>query len=111
MIWSFHTAMDVIQRGVIPKRGDLVQTFVGDRRERTWFVIKARRLNQSRSPYPRYELWTVRWWHIEPELRVRLWRSAERNGGQHVLQYKAEPLKEKSRKKNLLRSIWSDEQV
>jgi len=94
MIWSFHTSMDLV-----PKRGDIVQTFVGDRRERTWMVIKARRINRSQSPFPRYELWTVRWWEIEPELRVRLWRSAERNGGQNVLRYKVEPLKQKPQKK------------
>ena len=94
MIWSFHTAMDETHCGMVPKRGDLVQTFVGDKRERTWMVIKARRI---RSPYMAWELWTVRWWEIEPDLRIRLWRSAERNGGQNVLRY--EPVKRKPRKK------------
>jgi hypothetical protein len=96
VIWTFHTAMAIIWP---PKRGDLVQTNVGDRRERTWFVIKARHLNRSQSPFPRYELWTVRWWEIDPETRQALFRSAERHGGQQVLQYRNEPLKQKAKKK------------
>lgn len=91
--------MDVIRRGQVPKRGDLIQTNVGDRRERTWFVLKARRINRTASPFPCFELWTVRWWEIEPELRVKLFQSAERNGGQQVLLYKGEPLKPKPQKK------------
>lgn len=68
-----------------PKRGDIAQSNVGDRRERTWFVLRARLLRR-RDPakLPRYEWWLVRWWEIEPEMRMRLYRSAERNGGQKV---------------------------
>lgn len=78
-----------------PKRGDLVQTNVGDRRERTWFVIRARKVKRRiLGTSARFELDVARWWEIEPELRIMLFRSAERRGGQNVFAYKRYARKE-----------------
>ena len=63
-----------------PRRGDLMQTAVGTKRERTWFIWFVRRTGRD----DRYRVLRVRWWEIDPETRVALWRSAERAGGQHV---------------------------
>ena len=63
-----------------PKRGDIVQTNVGDRRERTWLVLKSRKISSSR-----YSVWMARWWELEMDLRLALYVSAERNGGQRVI--------------------------
>lgn len=72
--------------GPTPKRGDIVQTNVGDRRERTCLVLRVKRLKPIRSPL-RVKVWAERWWQIEPALRLRLYRSAERSGGQGVMQF------------------------
>lgn len=81
------------QRGdPAPKRGDLVQSNVehcGNKRERTWFVLKARRMHRKdASVRDRYAVWMVRWWELEPEMRLRLFRSAERAGGQRVIEFR-----------------------
>lgn len=84
--------------GEAPKRGDLLQSNCGDRRERTWFILRVRKIAQRtdavlglararakpvRFPVKlRFEVWRARWWELEPELRLRLYRSAERAGGQ-----------------------------
>jgi hypothetical protein len=70
-----------------PKRGDLLQSNVGDKRERTWFILHARKiLRRTDAPLgtvvPRFEVWRARWWELEPAMRMQLYRSAERNGGQ-----------------------------
>lgn len=78
----------------IPKRGDLMQSNVGDRRERTWFILAVRRVRQAGN-MPRFKLWIERWWEIEPELRVRLWQSAERHGGQQVISTYRYPTKKR----------------
>jgi hypothetical protein len=83
--------------GAQPKRGDLVQTNCGNRRERTWFVIHARRVKRREESVPRYELHIVRWYDIEPEMRMKLFRSAERRGGQLVITFKRYPAKRKAR--------------
>lgn len=31
--------LDMLDGARVPRRGDLIQTAVGDRRERTWFVL------------------------------------------------------------------------
>lgn len=36
------------------------------------------------SGLPRFRVWKVRWWELEADFRMRLYRSAERNGGQSV---------------------------
>ncbi len=76
-----------------PKRGDLIHTNVGKRRERTCLILAARRL---RSPRPqRFRVWAERWWQLEPDFRNRLFRSAERNGGQNLIQFRRYPTKKK----------------
>lgn len=79
-----------------PKRGDLVHTNIGDRRERTWFVLHARRVRRRAGLPPRYRLFLARWWALEPETRMALYRSAERRGGQDV--FKAYPYPKKKKK-------------
>lgn len=71
--------------GETMKRGDLVHTNVGDRRERTWIVIKARRMRRTRSGRPQFEVWMERWWKVDSDLRIALGNSAERNGGQRIV--------------------------
>jgi hypothetical protein len=77
-----------------PKRGDLLQTNVGNRRERTWFILRSTPVKPVKG-VPRSKVWIERWWEIEPELRIKLWNSAMRNGGQDVIQFKRYPAKKK----------------
>lgn len=79
--------MDVSGGWPDPKRGDLIQTNLGDRRERTWFVLYARHM-RSRDHPRRFAITMVRWWDIEPDMRQALWRSAERRGGQTVFRFR-----------------------
>ena len=88
--------IDMLDGSEPPKRGDLVQTNVGSNRERTWFVLKVRRL-KDRIGVPRCKVWMERWWDVEPELRMRLYQSAERHGGQRVIHFKRYPAKKKAR--------------
>jgi hypothetical protein len=97
MLW-----MDM-SRDIAPKRGDLVQTNVGDKRERTWLVLRARHMKRAKHPR-RYQVWMARWWELEPEMRMQLFRSAERNGGQRVINFVR--YKAKKRKRVTL-SDWS----
>jgi hypothetical protein len=85
--------MKVLPPGGKPKRGDLMQTNRGSKRERTWFVLSSRRINSTIhdakdwhewEQNPRYKIWRARWWELEPEMRMKLYRSAERAGGQVV---------------------------
>lgn len=80
--------------GGSPKRGDLLQSNVGDRRERTWFILKSEPLQPVKG-VPRFGLWIERWWDLEPELRIKLWNSAERRGGQQVIPFRRYPAKKK----------------
>jgi hypothetical protein len=77
------------------KRGDIVQSNLGDKRERTWLVLRALRVRRKMGSVPRYRLWMARWWQLEPEMRVRLFQSAERNGGQQTIFFKRYPAKRK----------------
>lgn len=72
--------------GPIPKRGDILQTNVGSRRERTFMVLHSRRLRPT-GRVPRCSVWAERWWDMEPELRMALFMSAQRNGGQRVIYF------------------------
>lgn len=85
--------------GPTPKRGDIVQSNVGDLRERTWIVLRARKIRrrESQPRLPRFQVWMVRWWELEPDFRMRLYRSAERNGGQNLLFFHRYPAKKKKR--------------
>lgn len=77
-----------------PKRGDIVQTNVGSRRERTWLILRARHMKRAKHPR-RYQVFAARWWELESEMRMRLWRSAERSGGQEVVYFKRYPAKKR----------------
>lgn len=85
--------IDIYHDG-IPKRGDLLQSAVGTKRERTWFILGARQV-KPRLGVPRYKVWTERWWEIEPEMRMRLFASSERRGGQNVICFRRYPAKRK----------------
>jgi len=86
-----------------PKRGDLVQSNIGNRRERTWLILSVKALPNRIYPEMggiltrRYKLWAERWWDLEPETRVRLWQSAERAGGQVVHNFRRFPAKRRRR--------------
>jgi hypothetical protein len=86
--------IDMLDGSRIPKRGDLLETNVGDRRQRTWFVLQVHPLKPTKG-VPRCKVWMERWWELEPELRVKLYQSAERNGGQQVIGIKRYPAKKK----------------
>lgn len=78
-----------VHDGPLPKRGDIVQSNVGKPRERTWMILRTHRVNRTIRKagdlIPRFTVWMARWWELEPDFRMRLFRSAERNGGQNVL--------------------------
>lgn len=77
-----------------PKRGDLVQSNVGNPRERTWFILRAK---PTKGKPRRFQLWMERWWALEPEMRMRLYASAIRNGGQELFLFHRYPPKPKKR--------------
>lgn len=86
-----------------PKRGDLFQSNAGKRMERTWLVLCVRELphkickEMGGVMTRRYKVWAERWWELEPETRVALWRSAERAGGQEWHFFHRFPAKKKVR--------------
>lgn len=87
---------------VRPKRGDLLQSAIGTKRERTWLVLSAHVLPTRFSDPPGYEaqrtrITAARWWEIDPPLRMALYRSAERNGGQNLHPFYRFPAKRKAR--------------
>jgi hypothetical protein len=85
-----------LQGDLVPKRGDLVQSCVRQRKERTWLILRARRMRTMPKGVPRYQVWMARWWELEADFRMRLFRSAERNGGQNVFWFE----RYKAKKKN-----------
>jgi len=87
--------MEIADGAPAPKRGDLLYTNIGGSRERTWLILRAVRMKTEKR---RYALWRERWWQVEPDLRVRLYRSACRHGGQMTWVAKALPGKPKRRK-------------
>lgn len=96
--------IDMLSGESVPKRGDLLQTNMGDRRERTWMILRVRELKPSRG-VPRAKLWAARWWELEPEMRMALYRSAERAGGQRVVYFKRYPQKKRKSFEELMRFI------
>jgi hypothetical protein len=83
-----------------PKRGDLIHSNVGDKRERTLLAIGTRVMpnrwcSDMAITAQRTMLWMERWWQIEPETRMALYRSAERHGGQRLHTFKRFPAKRK----------------
>jgi hypothetical protein len=96
--------IDILDDGPPPKRGDIVQTNVGNRRERTWLILSARKMRRAPREYvplgklpPRFDVWMARWWELEADFRMRLYRSAQRNGGQNVHHFHRYPAKKKRR--------------
>lgn len=88
------------ENDIRPKRGDLLQTNVGDRRERTFIILSSHVLPtrwcaEMGITAQRTRLTAARWWEIEPEMRQALYRSAERAGGQEVYGFKRFPAKKK----------------
>jgi hypothetical protein len=86
--------IDMLNGGPCPKRGDIVQTNIGSKRERTCLILAVYELRPLKG-VPRCRVWAERWWHIEPILRARLHGSAERNGGQRVICFKRYPAKKR----------------
>ncbi len=81
-----------------PKRGDLLQSNVGDKkRERTWFILRATPLKPIKG-VPRFKIIIERWYDIDPDIRVKLYLNAERHGGQNVIHFKR--YKPKKRRKS-----------
>lgn len=73
----------------VPKRGDLMQSNVGKKTERTWIILAVRKLKpkfcaEMGCETHRYKVWAERWWELDPAMRMALWQSAERAGGQSV---------------------------
>jgi len=89
--------------GPPPKRGDIVQTNVGNPRERTWMILRARKIRRSAGAtpigqvVPRFDVWMARWWELEADCRMRLFRSAQRAGGQNVIYFRRYQAKKKHR--------------
>lgn len=94
--------IDMYHQTQLPKRGDLLQSNAGDRRSRTWFVLAVHSLKPIRG-VPRARVWVERWWEIEPELRSRLYQSAERNGGQCVIYFERYKAKKKPTFEQIMR--------
>ena len=95
------------QDGSRPKRGDLLQTNVGSRRERTWLILHVRKVESATHPQ-RYRVFAARWWELEPETRQRLYRSAVRAGGQQEICYKPYPAKRRLRFEDFMQRTAGD---
>jgi len=89
------TWMELNDDSPAPKRGDIVQTNIGDRRERTWLILRALPMRPRASVLRRYRVWMARWWQLEPEMRMALFWSAARRGGQGTYHFKRFPAKKK----------------
>jgi hypothetical protein len=86
--------MEIAPDAPEPKRGDLIQTAIGTKRERTWFILRC--VTMRRAKTRRFAIWKARWFELEPGMRMRLYRSAYRKGGQQV--WHACPQKPKRKK-------------
>lgn len=84
-----------------PKRGDLLQSNIGKRTERTWLILGVKAMAGAKSPdgrmSKRFRLWAERWWELETEMRMALFRSAERSGGQNYWPFYRYPAKKKKK--------------
>lgn len=95
----------IVPCGEVPKRGDLMQTNCGDRRERTWLILRTKKIArrtdaQLGTVKPSFKVWRAKWWELEADFRMRLYRSAERNGGQVIWRPDAVKKFENLRKKS-----------
>lgn len=88
--------MDMEPGTNIPRRGDFMQTNVGDKRERTWLILNVHRLRPTKG-IPRCRVWAERWWQVDVDLRWKLYKTAERAGGQKCIVFKRYPSKKKGR--------------
>lgn len=79
----------------VPGRGDLIETALETKRQRTWFVLGTKRMSPAADGTPRVKLWIERWWDLDPATRMRLFKSAERRGGQVVIPTRRIPAKRK----------------
>jgi hypothetical protein len=91
-----------------PKRGDLLQSNIGSKRERTWLVLGVRVLptrwcSEMGITAQRTRVWAERWWQLEPEMRMALYRSAERSGGQATYRFHRFPAKRKPSFEQIMR--------
>ena len=80
--------------GSAPKRGDILQTNVGNSRERT-FLVTACRVLREKIGMLRYKVWAHRWWELDTRFRLALFRSADRHGGQNVILFKRYAVKKR----------------
>lgn len=69
-----------------PKAGDLLSVPLGLWHERTWILCLVLPGGKART----WKVLRVRWWEIEPRMRMALWRRAERHGGQTVWRYRSQ---------------------
>lgn len=83
--------MEISQDAPAPKRGDLIQTAMGTRRQRTWMILRS--VRKKKSKHRRFSIWKARWWELESEFRLKLYLSATRNGGQ--ITWYTRPLRKK----------------
>lgn len=95
---TYHQPVNFVR----PKRGDLLQSAIGTKRERTWIILSAHVLPTRFTDPPGYEaqrtlLTAARWWELEPPTRMSLYRSAERNGGQNLHPFYRFPDKKKAK--------------
>ena len=108
---------DLPHDSVPPKRGDIMQTNVGQRRERTWLILRVRWIRRAKvreTPEAilfRYQIWMARWWELEPDMRMRLFRSAERNGGQRIFPFYRYPVKRKQTFEDHMRRVDEDSRL
>jgi len=72
--------MEIAENLPAPKRGDLIYSGKGTRKERTWIIIRS--VLKKRAKNRSFGIFRARWWELEPDMRIRLYRSAQRNGGQ-----------------------------
>ena len=85
------------------KRGDLLQSNIGDKRERTWLILAVKRVADRTCKEMggiltrRHQIWAERWWELEPKTRLALFKSAERAGAQELFGVKRFPAKRKAK--------------
>lgn len=100
MLTTYH--IPVADPHPAPKRGDLLFSNLRSKNQRTWLVVGVRALKigpckeWGGAAARRYKIWAERWWELEPETRVALFRSAERAGGQTAHEFFRFPQKRKA---------------
>jgi len=67
-----------------------MRVLIGYRRQRTFLVLKIHSVKPATGTQG-CSVWAERWWEIEPELRMQLFRSAVRASGQQVFSLQSTP--------------------